>query len=184
MRSILWICTALLTAAPVAAQAQRFDVKNGLWESTFTQEMSGMPPIPEDALKKMPPEQRAKMEERFRERQGPRTVTHKTCLTEKDRERMFSPERNGAQSCKTTVVSQTSKRIETKIVCSNEKMSSTGTMIAEAVNSDNARGSYDMKSTTAGKPFEVKGTFASRWVSSDCGNVESASEIRERLKKK
>jgi hypothetical protein len=184
MRSLVWIGGAVLMAASLAAQAQRFDIKNGLWESTFTHEMSGMQSLMEDELKKMPPEKQAKMRELLAKQQGSRTMTHKTCVTEKDRERLFNPERDSSQTCKTTVVSQTSKRIETKIVCSNEKMSSTGMMIAEAVSSENTRGSFEMKSTTESRPFTVKGTFTSRWLSADCGDVKSSSEIREQMKKK
>ena len=49
-----------------AADFSPLDVKTGQWESTVTGQVTGMPPIPEEALNRMTPEQRAQRSaERF-----------------------------------------------------------------------------------------------------------------------
>ena len=50
----------ILTAGAsfAADHATPLNVQPGLWETTSVTERSGMPPIPADALAKMPPEQR------------------------------------------------------------------------------------------------------------------------------
>ena len=56
----LAVCVGSMVLAYAADPA--FDVKTGLWEVTSTGSMSGAPPIPQDALARMTPEQRAQME--------------------------------------------------------------------------------------------------------------------------
>jgi hypothetical protein len=182
MRGRGWFCSVLMLLAPTLAHAQRFEMKNGLWESTFKNELSGMP-IPESELKDLSPEQRAQVVEMLKS-QSSRAFTHKSCVTDKDREGFFNPQPDPDGTCKTTVVSQTARRIEHRVTCTSREMSTVAMMVAEAVGNDTVRGSFNMKSTTPGKPFETKGTFTSRWLSSDCGNVESASQIRQKYDKK
>ena len=75
---------AFLWALPswTADAVQPLDVKPGLWETTTTTEMGGMPPMPADVLAKMTPEQRAKFEAAMKARaaQGAKTTTRRTCL--------------------------------------------------------------------------------------------------------
>ena len=71
-------------AALAADSVQPLDVKLGLWESTTTTEHSGAPPIPDEVLARLTPEQRAKIEERAKAsaQQGPKTTTRKNCVKE------------------------------------------------------------------------------------------------------
>src|SRR5258708_40299104 len=95
MKSILLISIALL--APLTTWAAEdikpFDRKPGLWETTSTTEMSGMPgmpagmpQIPPEQLAKMTPQQRAQVEAMLKSRMGaaggaPQSNTSKVCLT-------------------------------------------------------------------------------------------------------
>ena len=69
-----------------AQDIRPLDAKVGLWESSTTTEMSGrampaMPQIPEAALARMTPEQRAKMEAMMKSRAGGTPMTTKVCIT-------------------------------------------------------------------------------------------------------
>ena len=67
-----------------SAGAESFNAKPGAWELNFTTLTTGML-IPPDVLAKMPPEQRAKIEQSMQARSGkPRTHASKTCVTQED----------------------------------------------------------------------------------------------------
>ena len=95
MKNAHTVAAALLCMSAVfaaGASAAPMDVKLGLWQSTITSEVSGMPPID---MSRYTPEQRARMEAAFKkyEARGPRTTTYKTCLTKKNLRRIRSRSR-------------------------------------------------------------------------------------------
>lgn len=157
------VAIGFLTLGTSSANAQRLDVKNGLWEITTNFDQMTLPQPVQDMMKKLPPEERAKME--------PKSETSKTCLTEKDREDMFAPERG--KNCKTTVVSKTSRRVEKAIACSGDPPAA-GSQVVEAGNAESMRGTFALKSLQPDKFYNIKVTFTGRWLGSDCGSIESA----------
>ena len=62
-------CFALVLHA-VGRGFQPLDVKTGQWESTMTGQTTGMPPIPDDVLNRMTPEQRAKIQAAMQAREA------------------------------------------------------------------------------------------------------------------
>lgn len=91
MKSGLWVlpywCAMFLLVASTAQvvgpqQIHPLDVKTGLWEVTSTPQVGAMPPMPPH-LGRLTPEQRAKIEERWKanaaERAKPQTKN--TCIT-------------------------------------------------------------------------------------------------------
>lgn len=159
-----------LVAVTAPLQAQTFDAKLGLWEVTSTSEMSGRPPIPPEVLAKMSPERRAQVESMMKahEAKGPQTRTHKTCFTQKDRERAFQRRDDDDKACKRTIVSQSARKMEVRIECSGERKS-TGLLTLESVNSENVKGAFDMKVTRGENTMNVKSSFTSKWIGADCG---------------
>ncbi len=80
------VCFSLTLFA--ADKITPLNVKEGLWEITVTHSMSGMPAmpsIPPDALAKMPPEQRARIEAMMKG--GASTDVHKDCITKEKLEK-------------------------------------------------------------------------------------------------
>lgn len=67
------VLTLLLSTLPV--HADPLDLKLGLWEISYTTQMSGMS-IPESALKEMRPEQRARIEAAMKKRQAQAPQSH------------------------------------------------------------------------------------------------------------
>jgi len=162
---------AWLAALSTSAFAQGLDAKLGLWQVSSTTETSGRPPIPPEVLAKMPPERRAQMESamKAREAKGPRTTTHKTCFTQKDRERAFQPRDDDEnRSCKRTIVSQSARKMEVRIDCSGERQS-TGQMTIEAMSQESVKGAFDMKVTRGDDTMQVKSSFTGKWIGADCG---------------
>lgn len=168
---------ALLIAAAGAASAADptpLSIKPGLWESTTVTERSGsgMPAIPPEALARMPPEQRAKIEAMAGGK--PVTTTNQSCRLEKDL-RPFTDSRTN-QACKQTIVVSTATRQEMEMDCSNPGGATKGTVTVDAKDSEHVSGLVLMHTNFNGHQVDTKITIAAKWVSADCGNVKPASE--------
>ena len=159
--------------------AAALDLKPGLWEMTSTQQTTGGPPVPEDVLARMTPEQRAKFdaaamaadnETRARE---PRV--RKQCITEKSLQRGLNVDENkGGGSCQETLVSSTASVMELRQECTGqEKMSSTSHF--EAVSPKALTGTIDMTMTDGSRTTTVKRVMLGKWLGVDCGNLKNAS---------
>src|SRR5690348_14437858 len=89
---ILVIGLAMGIAAVLPARADDntpLAVKPGLWEMTSDIQHSGAPPIPPDALAKMSPEQRQKVEQMMQGAMAPQHRVDKHCVTAEDIKKGF-----------------------------------------------------------------------------------------------
>jgi len=149
------------------------NVKEGLWEMTVTHSMTGMPSmpaIPPDALAKMPPEQRARLEAMMKG--GASTDVHKECITKEKLEKQmaFSDDR---KECTRTVLNSTSSKLEMKIHCERGQQGSTdGTLLVEAIGSDSVKGKMEAVTNASGKTMNMNFTFSSRYLGPACGDVK------------
>jgi hypothetical protein len=122
------LCSPTLFAGDITP----LNLKEGLWEVTTTHSMSGMPAapnIPPDALAKLPPDQRAKIEAMMSGRQS--TDVRKECVTKEKlaKNLMFSKDRG---DCSRTVVNSTGSKLELKIHCQEKDAASDGTLVPMA----------------------------------------------------
>ena len=151
------------------------DVKLDLWEVTNTLQTSGMPPvsIPPDALAKMPPEQRAKVEEMMKGMGSgsPKTSTRKSCMT---REKMNKQEMFGddQKQCTRTVVTSSSSKVEVRLQCAMDGTKTNGTFRVEAMNSENVKGSMQMATASGDRTMNMNSNFTAKWLGPDCGDVK------------
>lgn len=149
------------------------NVKEGLWEMTVTHSMTGMPAmpaIPPDVLAKMPQEQRARMEAMMKG--GASTDVRKECITKEKLEKQlaFSDDR---KECTRTVLNSTSSKLEMKIHCKGEDQGSMdGTLLVEAIGSDNVKGKMQAVTNASGKTMNMNFTFSSRYLGPACGDVK------------
>ena len=165
-----------LPAAWAADAFKPLDVKPGLWEATSKTETSGMPAmpqIPEDTLAKLPPAQRAQIEARMKAAGGPHTNTQKSCITQEiiDRGLNFMQNEN---SCTYKVVNSSSSKQELHADCNRGQMKMTGDIAIERLDDKHVKGGVTMKSVDGPMPINMKMSFESKWLSSDCGDVKPA----------
>jgi len=157
------IVSVILLACPAGFAADSitpFDIKLGQWESTSTTNMSGMAAaIPPDVLQKMPPEQRAKIEERMKAYQGPRVSQN--CVKKEDLDKALKFSEDNA--CTRTLVSSSRSKQEIRIECNRNGSKQTGTLRIEAVSSESIKGAFEMTSTGA-HPMNFSTTFTSKWI--------------------
>src|ERR687888_2736858 len=99
-----------------------FDVKTGLWEITSTGTTTGMPPIPAEALARMTPDQRAKMEAAMQAAISQNNQPHvsKSCITERQLEKAPNFAEQHDKSCAQTVINRTASLIETRVECTGQ----------------------------------------------------------------
>ena len=148
------------------------NVKEGLWEVTSTHSMTGMPAmpnIPPEALAKMPPEQRARVEAMMKG--GASTDVRKECVTKEKLEKRsaFSDNRG---DCTRTVVHSTGSKLELKFHCEERQASTDGTLVLEALGSDNVKGTMHSVTNTHGQTMNMDFTFSSKYLGPACGDVK------------
>ena len=167
--AVIFLALTLWAADNIAP----LNVKEGLWEVTVTHSMSGMPAmpnIPPDALAKMPPDQRARIEAMMNGQ--PSTDVRKECITKEKLEKhsAFSANRG---DCTRTVVSSTGSKLELKFHCEEKQSSSDGTFVMEALASNNVKGTmHSVIKTSSGKTMNMDFTITSKYLGSACGDVQ------------
>ena len=173
MRTI-FVGLLLLTSLALWA-ADKFhplNVKPGLWETTSTITHSGEMPIPAEFMAKLTPEQRARVEARMKANSAQKTTTHsdKSCMTrEKLQEAPFSDEK---EHCTNTIVSSSSSKAEFKFACGMEEAKAEGKVAVEALSPEYVKGIIETNATGGGHTFNTSGTFTSKWLGPNCGDVK------------
>jgi len=160
----------LAFAAIGSAAADGLDVETGLWEMTYTTVVRGTF-MPQAALDKMTPEQRARFAaaQQKQDAQGPKTTTEKTCVTEEDlREGAFhSKEGKEDSNCKYTPGIRTSTVQEETMVCMGEDARH-GTFKVESIGRDRIKGLY----TGGGDSGNISLQFSGKWLATSCAGAE------------
>jgi len=159
MHKTIWAAMALLCSpALMRAQApERLDIKLGLWKTTTLTETSGQPPIPQDVLDRLTPEQKAKMAEHMKESFAPKTVVGHHCVTQADLDKMTfaKPE---SKSCTSSNLRSTSRVQDANITCGNGAVKTTGTVHIEALDRQNLKGSFKMITTDGAHTMHMNST--------------------------
>ena len=165
----------VVSAAQVVGprQIHPLDVKTGLWEVTSTPQVGAMPPMPPH-LGRLTPEQRAKIEERWKanaaERAKPRPrilVSPRKKLTNE------TPFGEHKPSCKRTVLTSTSSTLEVQEQCAEANRTKLDvTFRVEAVNSENVKGVVEAAMSGGGRAMKTSSEITGKWVSPVCGTVQ------------
>ena len=146
-----------------AAGFHPLDIKPGQWETTINGQATGAPPIPDEMLKRLTPEQRAKIEEAIQSKGGSGTKTvNKGCMTKEDLDKPFTLD--ATKACSLTIVSSSGNSQEIRINCSQNSTKSTGTLKVEAVDSEHMKGEMHMTASNAQNTMNMNSTFTSKWV--------------------
>jgi len=176
MRNAILAAVILLVplASPAADKITPLDVKLGLWETTTSNQTSGAPPIPDELLARLTPDQRAKMEATFKAQQA-RAVprVNKSCLTKEGLEKAMTWGNQDNNTCKRTVTTSSSSKQDIRFECGDEsnRMKSSGTIHVEALNSENVKGTgtVQMTSGDSARSMNMQINFSAKWLSADCG---------------
>jgi hypothetical protein len=177
MKKAIFLAAVILTSSTLWAgdKLQPLDVKMGLWETSMTHATAGipqMPQIPPEALAKLTPEQRARMEEMMKNRSGASgTTTTKSCITKEKLEKnmAFRDERT---QCTRTVVSSSGSGFEMKLHCGEKDSTSDGTFKLDVINSESVKGAFHMVVSGGDHTMNIDNTFTGRYLGPACGDVK------------
>ena len=167
--ALIVFCSPTLWAAD---NITPLNVKEGLWEMTVTHSMTGMPAVPNlppDALAKLPPEQRARVEAMMKGSAS--TDVHKECITKEKLEK-HSAFSNNRGDCTRTVVNSTGSKLELKLHCEEKQATTDGTLVVEALGSDGVKGKMHSVTNTDGHAMTMDFTFSSKYLGPACGDVK------------
>ena len=170
LASAICLSAQLLWAA--GGKYQPLNVKTGLWQTTWTSNVTGRPPVSSEMLAQLTPEQRARIEAAMNKMatQGPRTRTSKSCLTKEKLEK--DPFNDKDKSCTETVLASTGSRMEIHEVCAEENTKADITVHIEALNSENVKGTVHSNTTGGGNTMKINGTFTSKWLGAVCKDTD------------
>ena len=154
------------------ALADSLNVRPGTWDISITTQTGGSL-IPPDLLAKMPPEQRAKIEQSMQARSGkPMTHASKECVTQEDLDQnriiKEEEEKEDELQCTMKVISKSSSKLVIERACPAPP-ASTSKMMMEAKTPESIVGSLDMTKAESGKVHvDIKG----RWLGASCAGIE------------
>lgn len=172
MKTRILLAIAFLTPmAGWAVDPVPMDVKLGLWETTLNNQTDIASMIPAEALARLTPEQRAKMEAAMAGRGGRGTAT-RHCVTRETMNEAFSSANIGSkeQTCTRTFVTSTGSKQVIHIECTSATMKTSGDVQVEVINRENTKGSMVMTSQ-GGRGGNVKMEWTTKWLGADCGDV-------------
>jgi hypothetical protein len=138
-------------AALAADNVTPLNVQPGLWETTSVTERSGVLPIPADALAKMPPEQRARIEAQLKS--TPTTTTKQSCFTPEEVAKGFGWNNTLKWEC-------------------DGAQKGSGSMKIEAPDSSHVNSLINITMGVNGREMTMKITNTAKWLSNSCGDVK------------
>ncbi|HXS26400.1 MAG TPA: DUF3617 domain-containing protein [Steroidobacteraceae bacterium] len=166
---------------PVSADTTRVKLAadSGLWEVTTHPKISGSFTIPEEQLQKMSPEQRARIEAAVQAAMGHAKEEHvmRECMTPEKLAQGFDLGNEG-DSCKTTVVHNTSTELEVRRECNAENDARTTTEHYRMSGRRHISGTVDAAMSQNGKPLTMHTTIEGKWLGSDCGGVKDMQVVK------
>lgn len=169
------VVAAVATTLPAwGGAAETLDVKTGLWEITSLTETRGMPPLPQELLKQLSPEQRSKMEAQIRaEQKNADKDTDRECVTQKDLEQPF--ESANTKECEQKIVKSSRTAQEVHIVCSGG-IPGSGVFKVSAANPETMSGTLELKLGEGADAMTIKARMQGKWLGADCGDEAESDE--------
>lgn len=180
MHSSRWVAAVIASSFAASALAVAPNVKPGLWERTVTRQMEGTPVSPVKDLSKLPPDQRARIEEMLSTRGSttPTTSVARYCVTPESAQNWdtFSRAEREDANCERTVRDETPRSLRMSIVCAGGK--GTGTVEFAAAGPDRVTGTVIFVRQEERGERKVRIDMDSRWLGADCGDVKADAPQR------
>ena len=173
------ICGVILVGIALAttmanAAAEPLDIKPGSWRMTVRGEMHGMPPIPEEQLQNLSPQQRAAIENMMAESAKPHTREITQCITQEDlnkSENLFNTDQPG-MTCNNKLAKHSKDSMSGTIDCTKGGTRALGDFSYEAKNREHVTGKVSMTITNGKNTMTTTGVMDGHWLGAQCGKDE------------
>lgn len=170
-RAHLVVLTGIILAGTITVtKAEPLNIKPGFWQMTVRGEMHGMPPIPEEKLKTLTPEQRASIESMMAESAKPHTREVTQCITQEDlnkSENLFNSDQTGMK-CNNKLSKHSPTGMAGSIDCTKNGTRAKGDFVYEAKDSEHITGKVSMTITNGPNTMTTTGTMSGHWISAEC----------------
>ena len=163
------VIVAMSLAAALSAQAPLIDVKLGLWEMTSVSKMSG--DMPKMDTSKMPPEQRAQIEQALKAAMSSHTSTDKSCVTKETLEKSMFMGDQTKDNCKQVLTVNTKTTLEATITCTGQTPM-TGKVRFDAISPTSVKGTITSVGTTPQGKMNIDIAMTGKWLGADCGTTK------------
>jgi hypothetical protein len=157
-----------------AAESIKLNVKPGLWEIASEGKIDGAPPIPEDQLARLTPEQRAKFEAAMQASMAnaAKPRLSKNCVTPEKIARGLDIGQHSDAACQKKVVANSSSELQLNEDCSTDKGNTVISEHFQLSGSENMTGSVHVVRTVNGKSMTVDSTIHGKWLGASCGDIK------------
>ncbi len=172
MRIVTCVPMCLVAGVVGIAVAAIPNARPGLWETVSTLTFDAGLPANLQGAAKIPPEQRAKMQQDLTPGGGkPVTTSDRACMSSDmlDRWDAFAND-GGSADCRRTLVERTAQRVRFTVVCGGGK--STGEGEFSAGGSDRVIGKITMQTRSDRGDSKISVQSESRWLGADCGALK------------
>jgi hypothetical protein len=164
---------------PKPTEPIKLNVKLGLWEIATQANISGMPPLSDDMLSKLTPDQRARMQAAMQASMAdaakPKLAKH--CVTAEKVARGLDMDRHDSSNCQKKIATNTASELELNESCAgadgtmvlSEHIQLSGSLLG---GSEQMTGSVHFVKTAAGKAMTVDSTIKGQWLDASCGDIK------------
>jgi len=173
LAGLVFYCAPVIAAG---AATVTLNVRPGLWEMTTSGEASGVPPIPEELLARLPPERRAKLQAAMAASMARAATPHasKQCITRQSLQHGIKIDGDGERNCRPTVISSTASVMDIRIECKSAKHTALGTIHFQTAGPEAVNGTVNMTIGNGEHRLAMKRVISGKWLGTDCGDVKSA----------
>jgi hypothetical protein len=146
------------------------NVKLGQWKVVNKITTSGEMPFPPEALERLTPEQRTRLQERMKANSGEktRTITHENCLTREQLDEGADFGANRPECVRTVISSSSSSKMAMQLACEQSGIKGNGTFEVEALSTESVKGSSQIIANGGGHTFNSNSTFTAKWMGPTC----------------
>lgn len=166
-------CLSLMLFAE-AAEPIKLNVKPGLWEIASEGQINGAPPVSDDMMARLTPEQRAKFEAAMQASMAnaakPRLSKH--CMTPEKIQRGLDVEEHSNTTCQKKVLSNSASAMEISEDCSDDHGTTSINEHFELSGPEQITGTVHLVRTAGGKSMTVNSTIHGKWLGASCGDIK------------
>jgi Protein of unknown function (DUF3617) len=167
-------CTMLaFVALACGADSIKLNVKPGLWEMSSVGQANGVPPISDDMLARLTPEQRARVQAAMQASMGSasKPKLFKECVTPEKLSQGFDLQQSKDSSCQRSVVSSTTTDFAIRAVCTRSEATTTMDAHFQLNGSEQVAGTVHVVTTHDGKTMTIDSSINGKWLGASCGNI-------------
>jgi len=168
------IAGLVLALVAAAADPVKLNVKPGLWEIASQNQISGAPPIPEEQLARLTPDQRARMEAAMQSSMADAAKPHlaKHCLTPEKIARGLDVDHHDDSHCQRKITSNSGSELELAETCQEDSGTTVLNEHFQLAGPEAVSGTVHVVRTSGGKAMTIDSTIHGEWLGASCGDVK------------